>query len=139
MRRALVVLVVVTTTIALSTIVLSSACATDGGAATTTTGPAAPTVDASARAKDETIEIVRKSMIQRVVREAPAVTRSGVARLVTMVPLDDARMQRLAPSVSTALSVERLENVVALRLERALTDDERAALAAAQEEPAVAT
>src|SRR5262245_49510028 len=93
-------------------IVIASACATDG-ASTSTKAPS--TFDANARARDDTIELVHKSMVQRVVREAPAVTRSGVARLVTMVPLDEERMKRLAPAVSTALSTERLENVVALR------------------------
>ena len=67
--------------------------------------------------------VVHTSLVQRVVREAPAVTRGGVARLVTMVPLDDKRRQKLAEVVSGMLSVERMENDVAVLVERALGDD----------------
>jgi hypothetical protein len=66
---------------------------------------------------------VRRSLVQRMVREAPAVTRSGVARLVTLVPLDERRVGNLAPAMSRALYAERLEKETAARLERALGEE----------------
>lgn len=81
-------------------VALAPACATTPAA-----GPA--TVD-DAKARAETVDVVRRSVVQRVLREAPAVTRGGVARLVTMIPLDDARVQRLAPAMGKAFYVERL-------------------------------
>lgn len=108
---------------------LSMACGTTSNASAAADVP---------RASEIALEIVRKSPVQRFVREAPAVVRSGIARLVTMVPLDDAKMARLAPAVARAFYVERLEVETALRLEKALTPDELAALATALDDAAVA-
>ncbi len=91
-----------------------------------------------AHAREETLGVVRRSLVQRVVREAPAVTRSGVARLVTMVPLDEDRRNRLATAVSRDLSADRLEDEVGRRLEDALDADDLKALGDALAEPAVA-
>ena len=109
------------------------ACATPAASGVAGAGGAEDDV----RARAETLEVVRRSLVQRVVREAPAVTRSGVARLVTMVPLDETRMTRLAPSVSRVLFAERLENETALRLERALSADDIHALGDALADDAV--
>ncbi|HEY4219924.1 MAG TPA: hypothetical protein VGO62_01250, partial [Myxococcota bacterium] len=84
------------------------------------------------RARAETLDVVQRSLVQRVLRESPAVTRGALARLVTIVPLDDKRRDRLAAAVSSELSVEQLENAVALRLQRALSQDEIHALGAAE-------
>lgn len=89
------------------------------------------------RADDVTVAVVRKSTVQRFVREAPAVVRSGIARLVTLVPLDDAKMARLAPAVARAFFVERLELETAARLEQQLTAGEILALGVALDNAAV--
>lgn len=73
---------------------------------------------------DAAVAVVRSSLVQRVVREAPAVTRSGVARLVTLVPLDEERVGRLASAVGRALSADRLEAETAARIEAVLAPDE---------------
>jgi hypothetical protein len=84
------------------------------------------------RARAETVDVVRRSIVQRIVREAPTAVRGGVARLVTMVPLDEHKRARIAESVSALLSVERLENQVALELEKKLGADEIKKLGAGQ-------
>jgi hypothetical protein len=117
-----------------ATVVCVTACAT----APATTAPATTTTTPVSKASDATRALVHASMVQRVVREAPAVTRAGVARLVTMVPLDEKRMNALAPIVSKELSVERLDDEVARRVEGALSDDERHLLADALARPDVA-
>lgn len=98
---------------------LAFGCATTS----TTNGGASTESDPVIKASDVALDVVRRSIVQRVVREAPAVTRGGVARLVTMVPLDDGRMHKMATSVSRVLSTERMENDVATRIDRALGDD----------------
>lgn len=82
------------------------------------------TVAPAPQPAEAAIFAVRRSLVQRVVQQAPAVTRSGVARLVSLVPLDDARVARLADAMARALFVERLEQETARRLERALSPEE---------------
>lgn len=113
-------------------------CAIAVGCNTTADGTSANGAGEVMRASDRALEVVRKSPVQRFVREAPTVVRSGIARLVTMVPLDDAKMARLAPAVARTFYVERLEMETALRLERALSAAEIEALAAALDDDAVA-
>ncbi len=106
--------------------------------ACSTTNDAGSSSGEITKASDAALEVVRKSPVQRFVREAPTVVRSGVARLVTMVPLDDAKTARLAPAIARAFYVERLEVETAMRLERALNAAEIEALAHALEGAAVA-
>jgi hypothetical protein len=112
-------------------VLCSAACATTTSDGTNASGEIV-------RASDATLEVVRRSPVQRFVREAPTVVRSGIAKLVTMVPLDDKKMARLAPAVAAAFFVERLETETALRLEKALTPAEIASLADALQNEAVA-
>ena len=85
-----------------------------------------------------TLDAVRRSPVQRFVKEAPGVVRKGIARLVTLVPLDDAKSGRLAPAVGAAFIVDRLELETALRLEKTLSSQEIAAFALALQTPSVA-
>ena len=101
-----------------------SLCACACACATARSTDAPPPHANGPHARAETIDVVRKSLVQRVLREAPAITRGAVARLVTMVPLDERRRGYLAPAVSTSLSAERLEDQAAQRLERALSAEQ---------------
>lgn len=91
-----------------------------------------------ATAGQTTLDALRCSPVQRFVKEAPAVVRKGVARLVTLVPLDDGKSGRLAPAVAAAFIVDRLEVESAARLEKTLTGPEIVALYEALQAPAVA-
>lgn len=106
-------------------------------ASCTTTPPTPDEVVASA--SSVTLAALRRSPVQRFVKEAPSVVRKGIARLVTLVPLDDAKSGRLAPAVGEAFIVDRLEIETAVRLEKVLSDEEIEAFAAALETTSVAS
>lgn len=118
--------------IAAGVLLVLASCATTPEAARDDQG------DVVATAALSTLEAVRRSPVQRFVKEAPSVVRKGIAHLVTLVPLDEARSARLAPAVGASFIADRLEVETAARLERALGTEELAAFAQALETPRVA-